>query len=193
MSHGPVSRNTRAFLVSIHPRATRARETRVQCHTAAGIETWDSNKSLSVSLSWSPFSALSVSATLADTRRIATRRNFDTKTWSGPSPADSPAIMKHKGENFTQHTIRHETINWVSNYSARSELCDILARLKSFPRVVLIMLICGVLLQVPRVFGIISLPAVQGSPGLARLRQAHHSLTRIQINKHINIRNYRSG
>ena len=102
MSHGPVSRktrNTRAFLVSIHPRATR-----VWCHGATGIESSDSNKSSS------PVSILVLRfyprPWLTPRRRIATRRNSDTKTWS----ADSPAIMKHKGEHF--YTTHKPTRNY---------------------------------------------------------------------------------
>ena len=121
-------------------------------------------------LSWSLVSALSVSATLADTRRIATRRNFDTKTWSGPS--------RQPGDYETQRWKFYTTHNPTRNQlglkllGVESVLWDILARLKMIYPVVLIMLICGVLLQVPRVLGIISLPAVQGSSGPVRPRQA---------------------
>ena len=66
------------------------------------------------------------------------------------------------------HNTQSDTKLSTGSQITPSGVC-ILASLKWFPRVVLIMLICGVLLQVPRVFGIISLPAVQSRSQTHRL------------------------
>ena len=95
------TRNTRAFLVSIHPRATR-----VWCHGAAEIEFSDSNKSSSpvsilVSSRLYPRPWLTPGELLQG--GILTQKHDQAR-------ADSPAIMKHKGENF--YTTHKPTRNY---------------------------------------------------------------------------------
>ena len=75
------------------------------CHGATGIESSDSNKSST------PVSILVprlYPRPWLTPRRIATRGNSDTKTLS--ARADSPAIMKHKGEHF--YTTHKPTRNY---------------------------------------------------------------------------------